>query len=169
MALFTSRGYESVKSKLFMRGTVIAADLVVFLPAVYAFVTTYYASLSWSKRVPPTTIYSFFFFSVVWYMLNIYVNIFACRGCLQMSAFFLISLQPALLLIDHGHFQYAQAIYVFSTTGMVVIQSVRCFLVLAWQVQRHQPRARALGRRFHSSGPRHRALALSSFFTLDAA
>ncbi|ELR22906.1 glucosyltransferase [Acanthamoeba castellanii str. Neff] len=63
MALFTSRGYESVTSKLFMRGTVIAADLAVFLPAVYAFVNTYYASLSWSKR-------------------------------------------PALLLIDHGHFQY---------------------------------------------------------------
>ena len=62
MALFTSRGYESVTSKLFMRGTVIAADLVIFLPAVYAFVTTYYASLSWSKRVPPTTIHSFFFF-----------------------------------------------------------------------------------------------------------
>jgi alpha-1,3-glucosyltransferase len=68
MALFTSRGYESVRSKLFMRGTVIAADLVVFLPAVYAFVTTYYASLSWSKRVPPTAMRSFFFFfSVVLY------------------------------------------------------------------------------------------------------
>jgi alpha-1,3-glucosyltransferase len=53
MALHASRGYESVTSKLFMRGTVIAADLVLFLPAVYSFVATYHASLSWSKRVRP--------------------------------------------------------------------------------------------------------------------
>jgi alpha-1,3-glucosyltransferase len=68
MALFTSRGYESVTSKLFMRGTVIAADLVVFLPAVYAFVNTYYASLSWSKRVPPGNT---LFISVLCCTLNI--------------------------------------------------------------------------------------------------
>jgi hypothetical protein len=51
MTLFVSRGYESVTSKLFMRGTVIAADVLIFLPAVYAFVNTYYAALPWSKRV----------------------------------------------------------------------------------------------------------------------
>lgn len=51
MSLRSSRGYESVTSKLFMRGTVLAADLIVFLPAVYAFVLTYYTSISWSRQV----------------------------------------------------------------------------------------------------------------------
>jgi hypothetical protein len=51
MTLFASRGYESVTSKLFMRGTVIAADVLIFLPAAYTFVNTYYAALPWSKRV----------------------------------------------------------------------------------------------------------------------
>jgi len=37
VALHTSRGYESSSSKLFMRMTVIIADLLIFFPAVYLF------------------------------------------------------------------------------------------------------------------------------------
>ncbi|KAF2076732.1 hypothetical protein CYY_001989 [Polysphondylium violaceum] len=73
MELFTSRGYETDTSKLFMRATVIISDLVVWLPSVWFFVNTYYNDKDLGSRI---------------------------------LAFLFISLQPGLLLIDHGHFQY---------------------------------------------------------------
>jgi len=73
MALFTSRGYDTPSSKLFMRSTVMASDLLVFLPAVIAFVGIHYARRSTEE---------------------------------QFVLLLLLVLQPALLLIDHGHFQY---------------------------------------------------------------
>ncbi|KAN0047446.1 hypothetical protein ACTA71_001828 [Dictyostelium dimigraforme] len=73
MELFTSRGYETDSSKLFMRMTVIVSDLFIWLPSVWFFVITFYKQRNISQ---------------------------------QISAFLFISLQPGLLLIDHGHFQY---------------------------------------------------------------
>ncbi|KAK5581421.1 hypothetical protein RB653_001453 [Dictyostelium firmibasis] len=73
MELFTSRGYETDSSKLFMRMTVIVSDLLIWLPSVWFFVKTFYKQRNISQ---------------------------------QISAFLFISLQPGLLLIDHGHFQY---------------------------------------------------------------
>ncbi len=52
LALNSSRGYETPHSKLFMRATVIIADLVCFLPAAYLFVDTYYQNLSHVRKVP---------------------------------------------------------------------------------------------------------------------
>ncbi|GAM19578.1 hypothetical protein SAMD00019534_027530, partial [Acytostelium subglobosum LB1] len=71
--LFTSRGYETPSSKLFMRMTVIISDMFIWLPSVYFFVRSFYSDRSLIQR-----------------------------SC----AFLFISLQPGLLLIDHGHFQY---------------------------------------------------------------
>lgn len=89
VALDTSHGYESYDSKLLMRWSVIACDVLCtlvcvrhrpthrcqtgFFPAVVAFVWTYY-------RHQPLRH--------------------------QLWALAVIALQPPLLLIDHGHFQY---------------------------------------------------------------
>lgn len=42
VALHTSRGYENTTSKLFMRLSVVFADLLIYIPACWAFVSTYY-------------------------------------------------------------------------------------------------------------------------------
>ncbi|KAL6068778.1 Alpha-1,3-glucosyltransferase [Balamuthia mandrillaris] len=73
MALFSSRGYETASSKLFMRSTVLLGELCIYFPALYMLVKTYYPDRPWFK---------------------------------QMAAFFVMLLQPSLMLIDHGHFQY---------------------------------------------------------------
>ncbi|GBG80956.1 hypothetical protein CBR_g31513 [Chara braunii] len=71
--LVSSRGYESAKSKLLLRWSVVASDILIFFPAVVAFVSVYYRHRSKKERL--------------W-------------------AIAMALLQPALLLIDHGHFQY---------------------------------------------------------------
>jgi alpha-1,3-glucosyltransferase len=71
--LHESRGYESPETKLFMRLSVIAADVAVFFPAILLF---YYAAL---KTPNFSTNYAD--------LLNIFIS-------------------PALILTDHGHFQY---------------------------------------------------------------
>lgn len=48
VALGSSMGYESPRSKLLMRATVIGSDLLVFFPAVFAFVAAYCG-----RRRPP--------------------------------------------------------------------------------------------------------------------
>eukprot|EP01087_Luapelamoeba_hula_P008806 TRINITY_DN2229_c0_g1_i1.p1 TRINITY_DN2229_c0_g1~~TRINITY_DN2229_c0_g1_i1.p1 ORF type:complete len:419 (+),score=42.23 TRINITY_DN2229_c0_g1_i1:237-1493(+) len=73
MTLHKSRGYETPSSKLFMRSTVLFADVFIFLPALYMFICSFHPQLSADKKL---------------------------------TAFLLMGLQPALLLIDHGHFQY---------------------------------------------------------------
>ncbi|EFJ17714.1 Dol-P-Glc: alpha-1,3-glucosyltransferase [Selaginella moellendorffii] len=73
VALHSSRGYESLHSKVLMRWTVVLSDLAIFFPAAIAFVAAYYRQRSHEERV--------------WVLA-------------------LILLQPALILIDHGHFQY---------------------------------------------------------------
>eukprot|EP01132_Coremiostelium_polycephalum_P002878 gene2878-3578_t len=83
MKLFTSRGYDTASSKLFMRMTVIVSDLFIWIPSVYLFVETIFNQ---KQQQSPSSSSS-----------NIMKKIYT---------FLFISLHPALLLIDHGHFQY---------------------------------------------------------------
>ncbi|GLB38327.1 putative ALG6 ALG8 glucosyltransferase family protein [Lyophyllum shimeji] len=72
-ALDAARGIETPGSKVFMRSTVIALDLLVYIPALLMFASTWQGSRS--KRT-------------------------------QHVALLTLLFQPALLLIDSGHFQY---------------------------------------------------------------
>jgi alpha-1,3-glucosyltransferase len=73
VALHSSRGIETVRSKLFMRYTALAADLLIFVSAMVFFVWRYYQGRSRSE----------------W-----------------LTILCMILLQPAFVLIDHGHFQF---------------------------------------------------------------
>lgn len=68
-----SRGIETYNSKLFMRSTVVALDMLVYVPALYAFTRIWHRSRS--SRT-------------------------------QHASLLILLFQPALLLIDFGHFQY---------------------------------------------------------------
>lgn len=71
VALISSQGYESPKSKLFLRLTVLLSDMVVYLPAsLFCAISLYNTP---AERVK----------ALVGLVLN-----------------------PALIIIDHGHFQY---------------------------------------------------------------
>ncbi|RAH83808.1 glucosyltransferase [Aspergillus japonicus CBS 114.51] len=74
-ALDKSRGLEDPLLKVFMRGTVVASEYLVFIPAVVNFLRRY----TRMQNVP------------VW------------SASIALVA---ILLQPATILIDHGHFQY---------------------------------------------------------------
>ncbi|KAJ0099239.1 hypothetical protein Patl1_21464 [Pistacia atlantica] len=76
VSLFTSRGYESYLGKLLMRWTVLSSDALIFFPAVLYFVCVYYTSHNNSRRN-----------DIVWHISMLLLN-------------------PCLILIDHGHFQY---------------------------------------------------------------
>ncbi|CAI9772736.1 unnamed protein product [Fraxinus pennsylvanica] len=76
VSLFTSRGYESYIGKLLMRWTVLSSDLLIFFPAVLYFVTAYYSKKSTVEKS-----------CTAWHIAMILLN-------------------PCLILIDHGHFQY---------------------------------------------------------------
>ncbi|KAI9260161.1 ALG6, ALG8 glycosyltransferase family-domain-containing protein [Sporodiniella umbellata] len=89
-ALDTSRGYESVESKLFMRSTAIVSELLIYIPAVFVFCQTVYGTS------------------------NAYVK--------KYTAAVLILLQPALILIDHGHFQFNSVML-----GLTLV-TIDCFL-----------------------------------------
>ncbi|CAN7950806.1 unnamed protein product [Ixodes hexagonus] len=54
VTLHQSRGLESYEHKLFMRYTVLAADLLVFFPAVFYF----WSSVSFSYRLKPRDLVS---------------------------------------------------------------------------------------------------------------
>ena len=82
MALGASRGFESPALKLFMRGTVLAADVLVLFPALIA-------CFLW-RRTPQ---------------------------CTSLAA---ALVQPALILIDHGHFQYNNVSLGLSLLAVVV-------------------------------------------------
>ncbi|THD27992.1 Alpha-1 3-glucosyltransferase [Fasciola hepatica] len=75
-SLTSSRGVETKDHKLFMRYTVLLADLLVFIPAVLYFFYVALPTVAPSSEVPP---------------------FYAC--CLTF-------MYPGLILIDHGHFQY---------------------------------------------------------------
>ncbi|KMT18536.1 hypothetical protein BVRB_2g026740 [Beta vulgaris subsp. vulgaris] len=76
VSLFTSRGHESYLGKLLMRWTVLSSDVLVFLPAVFYFVLSYSANRSRKHQS-----------DVVWLVAMILLN-------------------PCLIVIDHGHFQF---------------------------------------------------------------
>ncbi|GIC86706.1 dolichyl-P-Glc:Man(9)GlcNAc(2)-PP-dolichol alpha-1,3-glucosyltransferase ALG6 [Aspergillus udagawae] len=74
-ALDASRGFEDPRLKVFMRGTVIASEYLVYIPAVVNFLRRY-------TRMQGVPVWS------------------------TSIALVAILLQPATILIDHGHFQY---------------------------------------------------------------
>ncbi|KAG9158810.1 hypothetical protein Leryth_013704 [Lithospermum erythrorhizon] len=76
VALYSSRGYESYIGKLLMRWTVLMSDVLIFFPAVLYYVFAYYSSNGLKQRN-----------DVAWHIAMMLLN-------------------PCLILIDHGHFQY---------------------------------------------------------------
>ncbi|KAF7170293.1 hypothetical protein CNMCM5623_002754 [Aspergillus felis] len=74
-ALDDSRGFEDPKLKVFMRGTVITSEYLVYIPAVVNFLRRY-------TRMQGVPVWS------------------------ASIALVAILLQPATILVDHGHFQY---------------------------------------------------------------
>ena len=96
VALHASRGYQTVSSKLFMRASVLLCDALLFLPAVYHFFSSWPGARKSHQRVSSAL-----------------VTLAANRALVarwQMIAVFLVLLQPAFILIDHGHFQCASSI-----------------------------------------------------------
>ncbi|OJJ84350.1 dolichyl-P-Glc:Man(9)GlcNAc(2)-PP-dolichol alpha-1,3-glucosyltransferase ALG6 [Aspergillus glaucus CBS 516.65] len=74
-ALDESRGFEDPRFKVFMRGTVVVSEYLVFIPAVINFLRRY-------TRMHGVPVWS------------------------ASIALVAVLLQPATVLIDHGHFQY---------------------------------------------------------------
>ncbi|XP_009597819.1 probable dolichyl pyrophosphate Man9GlcNAc2 alpha-1,3-glucosyltransferase isoform X1 [Nicotiana tomentosiformis] len=93
--LFTSRGYESYIGKLLMRWTVLLSDVLIFFPAVIYFVTVYYSGTHDGPK----------------------------SG--NMWHFAMILLNPCLILIDHGHFQYNCISLGFTVAAVSAILSDR--------------------------------------------
>ena len=89
-ALFTSRGDESSAVVVFMRLSVLALDVLLYLP-----------SLAWflSRRLETRSI--------------------RVRHIALLTAWF----QPALILIDHGHFQYNNVMLGLAALSFTLLQS----------------------------------------------
>lgn len=82
VALDTSRGYENDPThKAFMRATVYVLDALIYFPAVY-----YCFKALWRQRKAGNVLESFDYD----FMRSVLIAL----------------LQPAIILIDHGHFQY---------------------------------------------------------------
>ncbi|KAK4490582.1 hypothetical protein RD792_001266 [Penstemon davidsonii] len=95
VSLFTSRGYESYLGKLLMRWTVLMSDLMIFFPAVLYFLTVYYSRKPNGEKN-----------SMAWHSAMILLN-------------------PCLILIDHGHFQYNCISLGLTTAAVAAILSDR--------------------------------------------
>ncbi|XP_010278445.1 PREDICTED: probable dolichyl pyrophosphate Man9GlcNAc2 alpha-1,3-glucosyltransferase isoform X2 [Nelumbo nucifera] len=76
VALFTSRGHESPIGKLLMRWTVLSSDVIVFFPAALYFIIVFYTGRRDNCKE-----------DIAWHLAIILLN-------------------PCLILIDHGHFQF---------------------------------------------------------------
>ncbi|XP_058778912.1 probable dolichyl pyrophosphate Man9GlcNAc2 alpha-1,3-glucosyltransferase [Vicia villosa] len=76
VSLFSSRGHESYLGKQLMRWTVISSDALIFFPAVLYFIIAHYNQPSRSRKT-----------DIAWHITMLLLN-------------------PCLILIDHGHFQY---------------------------------------------------------------
>lgn len=48
--LVVSRGYETATSKVFMRMSVLACDILLFIPAVFMLANVLYKKVEWTKR-----------------------------------------------------------------------------------------------------------------------
>ncbi|XP_033207245.1 dolichyl pyrophosphate Man9GlcNAc2 alpha-1,3-glucosyltransferase [Belonocnema kinseyi] len=81
VALHESRGFESQMHKYFMRLTVLAADLFIFVPAALYFV---FSCVEKPKEPTPSMLYL----------------------CTRPSVLAVILFYPGLIIIDYGHFQY---------------------------------------------------------------
>ncbi|KAG6884958.1 hypothetical protein C0993_007073 [Termitomyces sp. T159_Od127] len=84
-ALGSSRGIETQGSRVFMRMTVIALDLLVYIPALVMFAQRWQGTRS--KRT-------------------------------QHAALLMLLFQPALLLVDSGHFQYNSVMLGFTLLAL---------------------------------------------------
>jgi len=96
VALGTSRGYETASSRLFMRWSVVASDLVCFLPGILAFVLAFYGA---NKRGELSTEMR----------AKTAARAVGTKGESPARiawAVAVLALSPAPILIDHGHFQY---------------------------------------------------------------
>ncbi|XP_016560722.1 probable dolichyl pyrophosphate Man9GlcNAc2 alpha-1,3-glucosyltransferase isoform X2 [Capsicum annuum] len=93
--LYTSRGYESYIGKLLMRWTVLLSDVLIFFPAVIYFVIVYYSGVHNGSKS-----------GMLWH-------------------FAMILLNPCLILIDHGHFQYNCISLGFTVAAVAAILSDR--------------------------------------------
>ncbi|KAG0197066.1 Glucosyltransferase-like protein [Mortierella sp. GBA30] len=85
----TSRGYESLDAKLYMRATVLVLEILVYISSMVVFTNRWFTNKPWTRKH---------------------------------TALLLILLQPGLILIDHGHFQYNGVML-----GLVV-WAINCFL-----------------------------------------
>lgn len=102
VSLFTSRGHESYLGKLLMRWTVLSSDALVFFPAVFYFIYVYYTGRQHCNKT-----------DIAWHIAIVLLN-------------------PCLMLIDHGHFQY-NCISLGLTVGAVAAvlsnkELLACFL-----------------------------------------
>ncbi|XP_067015118.2 dolichyl pyrophosphate Man9GlcNAc2 alpha-1,3-glucosyltransferase [Anabrus simplex] len=92
VALKSSRGVESYEHKVFMRGTVLLADLLIYIPAIlwyFSFKTT-----SEQSRI------------VGGGDVSKHVGTLKCDSDSQVLTIYIALLYPGLILIDYGHFQY---------------------------------------------------------------
>lgn len=90
-ALDESRGIESPSSKIYMRATVFVLDYIVYIPALYLFSRIWHSTRSKRTQVrSPSQVLDAQSLTTSWKNL----------------AFLILLLQPALILIDNGHFQY---------------------------------------------------------------
>ncbi|KAK4756931.1 hypothetical protein SAY87_007058 [Trapa incisa] len=98
VALFTSRGYETYFGKLLMRWTVLGSDALLFFPAVLYFLYVYHYGCNSRSSC-----------EVAWHMVMLLIN-------------------PCLILIDHGHFQYNCISLGFTVGAVAAILSNRDLL-----------------------------------------
>ncbi|KAI8394064.1 glycosyl transferase [Radiomyces spectabilis] len=94
-ALDTSRGLESMSSKMFMRCTVLVSEAIIYIPAVLTYCLIVHGSQGFRKKH---------------------------------IAAVLILMQPGLLMIDHGHFQFN------SVMLGLTLWAVNAFLTGHWVV-----------------------------------
>ncbi|GIM03471.1 hypothetical protein Vretimale_8246 [Volvox reticuliferus] len=88
--LVKSHGYETPTSKIVMRWTVIAADLLVYIPACLAAVYVFYGS-----SASPSSLSS-----------SPAASTAATARRARVLALIALLFNPAAIIIDHGHFQY---------------------------------------------------------------
>ncbi|KAG0642651.1 glycosyl transferase [Tuber brumale] len=89
--LFDSRGLDDIALKTFMRATVLASELLIYVPAVVIFVRAFGRQADLSKYDKGVALAA-------------------------------ILMQPALMIIDHGHFQYNSVML-----GLTLL-AVDCFI-----------------------------------------
>ena len=113
--LHASRGISTPDAKAFMRLSVVLCDLLVFFPAVAAFCQTYY-SRQHSRRAGAT-------FAAA----RPIAAVPAAAVTLASEIYALALLQPGLVLVDHGHFQYNCVCHGLVVWAVVLIAAGRPF------------------------------------------